>query len=111
MNPEIKQRWIAALRSGEIKQAKGNLRTDEGMCCLGVLCNLYDPKGWVGYRFRERHTILPEVVRDWAALDSQNPRIGRLGLTEYNDGVRDGARMVLPQHSFPEIADLIEANL
>jgi hypothetical protein len=46
MNPEIKARWVAALRSGEYKQGKGNLRisdhrlSDDVFCCLGVLCDL-----------------------------------------------------------------------
>jgi hypothetical protein len=41
MNPEIKARWVAALRSGEYQQTTGNLRTENGFCCLGVLCDLH----------------------------------------------------------------------
>jgi hypothetical protein len=41
------QRWIKALRSGKYKQAHGVLRTgDNRYCCLGVLCDLVDHKGW-----------------------------------------------------------------
>ena len=29
------------LESGEFTQAKGHLRTDDGMCCLGVACERY----------------------------------------------------------------------
>jgi hypothetical protein len=42
MNPEIKTRWIEALRSGDYKQGKSilhNIYTDE-FCCLGVLCDI-----------------------------------------------------------------------
>jgi hypothetical protein len=47
MKAELKQKWIAALRSGEYKQGKGVLRTTEDrFCCLGVLCNLIAPDGW-----------------------------------------------------------------
>jgi hypothetical protein len=41
MNPEVKARWVAALRSGEYKQGKGALRLNNKFCCLGVLCDLY----------------------------------------------------------------------
>ena len=48
MNPEVKKRWLAALRSGEYAQTTGKLhRLDPdvfepndipaGYCCLGVL--------------------------------------------------------------------------
>lgn len=47
MKEEIKQRWLAALRSGEYCQGEGKLKqlntslTGELFCCLGVLCDLY----------------------------------------------------------------------
>ncbi len=38
MNPEIKARWVAELRSGRHVQGKGRLRNSDGsMCCLGIL--------------------------------------------------------------------------
>lgn len=50
MNPEIKERWVAALRSGEYQQGFGQLRVRNyeasigeplyRYCCLGVLCDL-----------------------------------------------------------------------
>jgi hypothetical protein len=40
MNPEVKQKWIAALRSGKYKQGTSWLRTNKGYCCLGVLSDL-----------------------------------------------------------------------
>ena len=41
MNTQIKQQWVTALRSGEYTQARWNLQTEQGFCCLGVLCDLY----------------------------------------------------------------------
>ncbi len=42
MNPEVKTKWIAALRSGDYKQGKNKLRSDTNhFCCLGVLCNIH----------------------------------------------------------------------
>lgn len=35
------EKWVTALRSGEIKQAVNTLLSPEGsMCCLGVLCRV-----------------------------------------------------------------------
>jgi hypothetical protein len=39
MNPKVKERWLAALRSGEYRKAKGQLHRPRrgSYCCLGVL--------------------------------------------------------------------------
>lgn len=31
-----KKKWISALRSGKYKQSKGQLKSGDGYCCLGV---------------------------------------------------------------------------
>lgn len=42
MNPDIKAKWVAALRSGAYRQGAHVLRTCTGeFCCLGVLCDLF----------------------------------------------------------------------
>jgi hypothetical protein len=47
MTPELKQKWIDALRSGKYQQGRSALRTkDDRFCCLGVLCDIVDPSGW-----------------------------------------------------------------
>ena len=45
-NNNLVRRWVAALRGGKYKQAKGRLRKEDGYCVLGVLCDLYDPEQW-----------------------------------------------------------------
>jgi hypothetical protein len=40
MKSKLKADWIAALRSGNYKQAKHALTNGEGFCCLGVLCEV-----------------------------------------------------------------------
>ena len=47
MKPEIAQRWVEALRSGEYKQGLSVLRRidesgngQDSYCCLGVLCEI-----------------------------------------------------------------------
>ena len=78
MNKSIAKKWITALRSGDYKKAKGQLRQEEGFCCLGVLCNLHalenplyartqtDPYNYGGNR-----GTLPSIVMRWAGLKSQ----------------------------------------
>lgn len=50
LHPEIKTKWLEALRSGEYKQGRSLLhyKTDEGedcFCCLGVLCDIAAKEG------------------------------------------------------------------
>ena len=40
LKPAIKERWVAALRSGEYTQGQGSLRILDSYCCLGVLADL-----------------------------------------------------------------------
>lgn len=126
MNPEIKEQWIKALRSGEYKQGIGQLhyRTKNGssqFCCLGVLCDLAKQAGIVqefgssedttgvsvsyeigaapsGWR---KTTYLPQAVVTWAGLPCKNPEVGAVSLAGRND---DG-------ETFEEIANAIERNL
>jgi hypothetical protein len=115
MNPEIKARWVAALRSGEYEQGKGKLNQGGAMCCLGVLCDLHAREtggAWehvtsgIAY-YSGSPNYLPEQVREWAGLPE--PRLGAF--------VRIGrASEALPVHNdafrtFAEIADAIEAQL
>jgi hypothetical protein len=115
MREDIKQEWEAALRSREDKQAKGGLRTEEGHCCLGVLCDLISKK--------------PEFY-DWRWDDNF---FGRFNVDRYDTGdviseayVPDllAHRLSLPKelqrklanandkgHSFEQIAEMIEEML
>lgn len=128
MNAEVKTKWCNALRSGEYKQATGELRVKDSFCCLGVLCDLYEKEHpnklqWdeVDHLFRfinnfnapsSESTHLPPNVRDWAGLNYDNPQFSQQyfkdkekvcsTLIEANDEVG---------LNFNEIADLIEKEL
>lgn len=113
MNPEIKERWIAALRSGEYKQTIGNLRVKDKFCCLGVLCDLAAKDGigeWQENKNSNRFfstplfaasKLLPSTIVSWAGLNSPRVLIDDSSLVSLND---QGA-------SFSEIADIIEKYL
>ena len=118
MNPEIKKKWVEALRSGKFKQGKGALyKSTSGYCCLGVLCKV------MGYKFvpsknffsmskiscdteGEMVTILSDEIYQKAGLDTnKGSRVfindEYLYLTEHNDHGK----------TFEEIADAIEEQL
>jgi hypothetical protein len=128
MDPDIKDEWLDRLRSGDYEQTTGQLRdNDNGRCCLGVLCDIYaeqnDDGEWDDETFVTSsdadRKVLPSPVVNWASLmDYQGERIPvdkthveeggprEFSLSMLNDGLQ-GAR----QHTFDEIADLIEQNL
>lgn len=115
MNPEVKKKWIEALKSREYDQGVGGLCVGDRFCCLGVLCDLHareTNKAWdhqVGIergaaRYCGCRNYLPQEVMEWAGLKSENPVVGgndRQALANLNDG----------GYSFSSIANLIEENL
>jgi hypothetical protein len=115
MNSDIKQRWVDALRSGTYTQGEGRLRTPTGYCCLGVLCDLYDPMNWDGHSYVGEQYTLPDIVSEWADI-MNDPYFVSNNSQEYGDAVdldnpervylgslNDDAKM-----SFAEIANVIE---
>lgn len=115
LKPEVKNKWIVALRSGDYKQGRNTLRnpqTDE-YCCLGVLCELAHKENICTKEEREYNTMFgghdglpPLTVRQWAGLSDKS--FDSLFIIE-NDSLAflNDVRKL----SFNEIADLIENNL
>jgi hypothetical protein len=114
MNPEIRARWTAALRSGDYSQGRDTLRRDDLFCCLGVLCDLAvkdgavtgKPHGDGRWAYSGTATVLPRAVQEWAALETCDPLIavpGRVpaSLTELNDD---------ENWTFARIADAIDGG-
>lgn len=95
MNKTIKAKWIAALRSGKYKQAKGVMRegpasNPKGFCCLGVLCDVVGQT-----RFKAQSTF-------------SNPAINHLlpyGVRQRLGYMNDDGK------TFKQIAAYIEKNL
>ena len=113
MNPQIKQKWVSALRSGEYQQTQRRLHDENGFCCLGVLCDLYLKENnleWEpsthyknAYMFQDMVAVLPLSVEKWAGVGEGNPLVndGDSSLVELNDS----------GSTFNEIADVIEDHL
>jgi hypothetical protein len=50
MNRDTRDRWVAALRSGDYAQGRRLLRSfNDYFCSIGVLCDVVDPAGWSGH--------------------------------------------------------------
>lgn len=130
MNPQVKQKWIDALRSGKYEQGSEKLRSVSGYCCLGVLCDLYAQEHNTEWRFRDNKEttlqlmdywyyegeseFLPESVMNWAGLelncpvvkidveeDDEEPWFYREGLADLNDS----------GYTFNDLSKLIEEQL
>lgn len=74
MNPEIKEKWINALLSGEYKQVNGMLRSGDKYCCLGVLCDIHSKETGTQWSKTESYMgspdYLPYEVEKWAGLSN-----------------------------------------
>lgn len=40
MDANLKEKWVAALRSGDYEQCQSRFEFNGGFCCLGVLCKV-----------------------------------------------------------------------
>lgn len=102
MNPEIKARWITALRFGKYRQTSRKLRAADSFCVLGVLCDIVDPTGWrredsgAFTYFGNRTHIISEIIDRINLSDALAENV-----TIMNDRERK---------SFTEIADYIESQ-
>lgn len=132
MDSSFKQMWVRALRSGKYKQATGALRNEDGFCCLGVLCDVYDSDKWKeptpkvdwedesddeDYKWIYEHhgdnyafeatEVLPVHITRIAGLAAQNPEVpyGVGGTMTQLAVINDSGA------TFAQIADLIETHL
>ena len=117
MKKGIKERWIAALNSGDYEQGVGSLSKDNQYCCLGVLCDLAAKDGVItatnkhsGVTFSTYTSFdgddkyLPVSVQRWAGISSHNP-------TVYKDTMITLANLNDQSYDFNVISQVIEAVL
>lgn len=116
MNPDIKKKWVEALRSSEYQQGRGRLHNpkENTFCCLGVLCDIYRKENnlqWVichgaAYLSGDHHEpmdgFLPPQVVDWAGVKDRSPVVEGSSLVALNDS---------DEFSFEKIAQYIEKYL
>jgi hypothetical protein len=104
MIPEVKAKFLEALRSGKYKQTCNKLHHGNRYCATGVLCDVVDPTGWNGpdrtgrWRYGNYDYIPSQRVLNLAGITELQLR----DLLSLNDEL---------QKTFPEIADWVEDNL
>lgn len=119
MKPNVKEKWVAALRSGEYRKGFDYLKTGaqrESFCYLGVLTDIYIKEHgleWESgedriFKFGGTSMCLAPEVMEWSGLDDAEEcllyRGGKWGIVDISDD-RDYS---LP---FEEFADLVEDQL
>jgi hypothetical protein len=114
MNSLIKEKWVAALRSGKYKQTSEVLYDYEGFCCLGVLCDIYSKEKGVEWEHSDKNNlpaifdcsyIPPTQVCEWAEIDGYLTNVVSCGVTQSLHGLND-----LQEWDFNQIADVIERD-
>lgn len=133
MNPEVKEKWTAALDSGEFTQGTGRLQNLKGdFCCLGVLCELYrrehpETSRWqlpdAGAQIfqvdsgpcHHNSRVMPSTpVMKWAELeDIPNLDIDGVNRTViiHNDGEDELYGSYVPRKTFKQISAAIKEQL
>lgn len=131
IDPELKARWVAELRSGKYVQGTGRLKKYVGNedkichCCLGVLCEIIAPEG-----FKEAFEINEDFTHPFVRGKSEQPsypnqnKMKEIGLypsaykklAQMNDGeggfdIKKWKKNDIKPHNFEQIADYIEKNL
>lgn len=109
MKQDIAKRWVAALRSGEYQQTRQVLHSDEGYCCLGVLCDLHAKEtggAWLltpsGHIYQQYDVLVPPRVLEWAGMRSPDGK--------FTDGTHWGSTLADVNDgggTFDQIADII----
>jgi hypothetical protein len=109
MDKKLKSQWVKALESGKFKRGRGQLRTETGYCCLGVLCKITDTN------FDDEDYFLPDSLADSARLSREEQDT----LSRLNDGACMPAGVKAPLGykeggkglSFRQIAKYIRQNI
>jgi hypothetical protein len=104
MNPQLKQSWVGALRSGAYRQAFGHLRvsTEFGVrhCAMGVLYDLIAPPP---------DPFDETAGEDWLSPFMPEARLAAAGVSQYQQ------RLIasLNDHgsTFEQIADIVERDM
>jgi len=114
MDAELKAKWLDALRSGKYDQTTGQLRLGSCFCCLGVLCDVVDPKGWDDDN-QEWHDATAEEDGNYYGSTREISELpdrfrSRIGMT-----IEDQQCLVnmndVERKTFSQIANYIEAKL
>jgi hypothetical protein len=110
-----KEDWVVALKSGKYRQTKageegfGQLKSEAGYCCLGVLAEL---NGWeTGNRFLLRKEGIQAAGPVGGGVSASFGGFSACGLPYTFKGYHSLAQLNDSGVSFAEIADFLAKNL
>lgn len=107
MNPEVKTKWLAALRSGKYRQGKYWFRSRDGRyCAFGVLVHSCGFGRWTG---GPRESLFGWEPAESGEGDPLKAVCEFAGITSTQ--LSEVATRNDRGESFEEIADFVEANL
>ena len=103
MDAKLKQRWVAALRSGKYQKGERYLRpSDQRFCVLGVLADVDEPGGW-------RRTAGEFWLHTGSYTVPSKSLLKKWGLPKSTSDCL--TRMNDRGYSFAKLADYIERNV
>lgn len=102
MKPELKAKWLEALRSGKYSQTTKVLQDSTGFCCLGVLCDVANPDAWQDFEWEYGDIVSDTELPQPFAADVGLTHGQEAALVKLNDE---------DQAPFSSIADYIEKQL
>jgi|ERR1044072_4566124 hypothetical protein len=127
LDPDLKARWVTALRSGDYKQGMHYLKHNDEYCCLGVFCEIAEVDSMVldgvTYFSGDRATLAYEVRQEFGITEAEvfitltEKNVDTLrGMLDISYNISAGEKIFLTtlnDHgaSFDVIADLIEEHL
>lgn len=125
LNPEVKTKWVEALRSGKYKKGIGQLMieakdSDSGedeYCCLGVLADvlgldIYPTDGKIDQIYADKFGLDGKVQVALADLNDQGKTVVRTGTVVPYYGIYEvGTGCILKAKTFKGIAGIIERRL
>ncbi len=126
MKKEIADKWIAALRSGDYVQTLGGLKTEDGFCCLGVLCDIHaketenewatkkmDAHFTETFSYKHNSTDLPVEVQEWAGIKTSGGELPKSYID--NEDEEDSVSLIDLNDNrhlnFSQIAEVIEKEV
>jgi hypothetical protein len=105
MNPQLKAKWISALRGGRYIQGEGALNQNGKFCCLGVLADL------MGMKSENNPGFETEITYDTIDRLLGSSKL-REKFIQMNDGTMimnaENGNYAIDKKTFSEIADYIE---
>lgn len=122
MNPELKAKWVEALRSGQYQQGSYHLRSEKDeYCCLGVLCAIFPGVTWELRTLPDKGSVYTakvsptELYPDGSIALSSYTYLPRriseeVGISQMEQQTLGRANDI-EQLSFAEIATYIEGKL